>query len=149
LISNGRFGDTAWLKYQEKFTLKKLLSKAGKNYVFSVGELIGDQIKLDENELRGRQTDIYIPVARTLENTITVIIPDGYTVDGLQELNTSVDNESGAFVSAAKVEDNKLIITTKKLYKKNFDKKEAWANYIAFLEPAYKFSQAKVVLKKK
>jgi hypothetical protein len=30
--------------------------------------------------------------------------------------------------------------TTKKLYKKNFDKKEAWPNYVAFLEPAYKFS---------
>jgi len=149
LISDGRFGDTAWLKFTEKFTLKKLLSKAGKNYVFSVGELIGDQIKLDENELKGRQTDIYLPVARTLENNITVVIPDGYTVDGLQDLNMSVDNESGAFISTAKVEDNKLIITTKKLYKKNFDKKEAWPNYIAFLEPAYKFSQAKVVLKKK
>ena len=47
------------------------------------------------------------------------------------------------------MEENKLMITTKKLYKKNFDKKELWPNYVAFLEPAYKFSQAKVVLKKK
>lgn len=149
LIQNGRFGDTAWLKYKEKFTLKKLLSKAGKNYVFNVGELIGDQIKLDENELKGRQTDIWLPHARTIENTIVLSIPDGYTVEGLQDLNMSVDNESGAFISTAKVEENKLLITTRKLYKKNFDKKETWANYIAFLEPAYKFSQAKVVLKKK
>jgi hypothetical protein len=41
------------------------------------------------------------------------------------------------------------MITTKKVYKNTFDKKEAWPNYIAFLEPAYKLSQAKVVLKKK
>jgi hypothetical protein len=149
LIKDGRYGDTAWLQYREKFTIKKLLSKAGKNYVFNIGSLIGEQIKLDENELKGRQTDIWLPHARTIENTITLPIPDGYTVEGIQELNTSVDNESGAFVSTAKVEENKLVITTRKVYKKHFDKKEAWPNYVAFLEPAYKFSQTKVVLKKK
>jgi len=41
------------------------------------------------------------------------------------------------------------LISTTKIYKKNFDKKEAWPNYVAFLEAAYKFSQAKIVLKKK
>jgi hypothetical protein len=149
LIRDGRFGDTAWLKYSEKFTLKKLISRAGKNYIVEIGKMIGDQIKLDSNEIKARQTDIWIPFARTIENTITVNIPTGYTVDGLQDLNTSVDNESGSFVSTAKLDGDKLIITTRKLYRKSFDKKELWPNYIAFLEPAYKFSQAKIVLKKK
>jgi len=67
----------------------------------------------------------------------------------LDDLNMSVDNESGSFVSSAKTEGDKLVISTRKIYKKNFDKKEAWPNYVAFLEPAYKFSQLKVVLKKK
>lgn len=149
LIKDGRFGDTAWLKYIETFTAKKLLAKAGKNYVFSVGSLIGDQIKLDEKELKGRETDIWLQNARTLENKIVIKIPEGYTVDGIQELNMSVDNESGAFISTAVVEGSDLVVTTKKIYKKNFDKKEMWNNYIAFLEPAYKFSQLKVILKKK
>ena len=149
LLKDGRFGDTALLQYREKFTLKKLLSKAGRNYIFEAGKLIGDQIKLEQSELEGRQVDIWLPNARTIENNITVNIPAGYTVDGLQDLNMNIDNESGAFISTAKVDGDKLIITTKKLYKKNFDKKEAWPNYIAFLEPAYKFSQLKVVLKKK
>ena len=99
--------------------------------------------------MKTRQTDIWIPHARTLENIITMNVPKDYTVEGLQDLNISVDNESGAFISTAKLEEGKLIVTTKKVYKKNFDKKELWPNYIAFLEPAYKFSQAKVVLKKK
>lgn len=149
LIKDGRFGDTAWLKYKEKFALKKLISKAGRNYIVEIGKLIGDQIKLDSNEIKTRQTDIWVPFARTIENTITLNIPAGYTVDGLQDLNTTVDNESGSFISTAKLDGDKLIITTRKLYKKSFDKKELWANYIAFLEPAYKFSQTKVVLKKK
>jgi RNA polymerase sigma factor (sigma-70 family) len=70
-------------------------------------------------------------------------------VEGLSELNMSVDNESGSFISTAKVEGDKLIVTTHKVYKKTFDPKENWPNYLAFLEPAYKFSQLKVVFKKK
>ncbi len=149
LLQDGRYGDAAMLKFKEKFTLKKLISKAGKNFIFEAGKLIGGQIKLEPHEMKERQTDIWIPSARTIENSITINIPTGYTVDGLQDLNMNIDNGSGTFISAAKVTDNSLLITTKKIYKNNFDKKEAWPNYIAFLEPAYKLSQAKIVLKKK
>lgn len=149
LIDDGRFGDSAMLKFKETFSLKKLVSKAGRNYIFEIGKLIGGQIKLEQTELESRKTDIWLQNARTIENNITLKIPAGYTVEGLDELNMSVDNESGSFISTAKVEGDELIVTTRKLYKKNFDKKEAWPNYIAFLEPAYKFSQLKIVLKKK
>jgi hypothetical protein len=149
LLKDGRFGDTAMLQYKETFSLKKLLSRAGRNYIFEVGKLIGDQVKLEQSELAGRKVDIWIPYARSIENNITIAIPAGYTVDGLQDLNMNIDNESGTFNGVAKVDGDKLIITTKKIYKKNFDRKESWPNYIAFLEPAYKFSQLKIVLKKK
>lgn len=149
LVKDGRYGDTALLQYKEKFSLKKLISKAGKNYIFEAGKLIGGQIKLEPNELKERQTDIWIPSARTIENVITINIPAGYTVDGLQDFNINIDNPSGSFVSSAAAAENKLVITTKKVYKNNFDKKENWPNYIAFLEPAFKLSQAKIVLKKK
>ena len=149
LLQDGRYGDTAVLQFKEKFTLKKLVSRAGKNYIFEVGKLIGDQVKLEQSELAGRQVDIWLPHPRTIENNISINIPAGYTVDGLQELNTTIDNESGAFISSAKLENDRLLINTKKIYKKNFDKKETWPNYVAFLETAYKFSQSKIVLKKK
>ena len=149
LIKDGRYGDTAWLQYKEKFTVKKMISKAGKNYIMDVGKLIGGQIKLEQNEISTRQTDIWVPYARKIENNISIAIPDGYTVEGLQDLNMNIDNESGSFISTAKIDGNTLFITTQKQYKKNFDKKEAWPNYVAFLEPAYKFSQARIVLKSK
>lgn len=149
LLDDGRFGDSAMLKYRESFSVKKQVSRAGRNYIFEVGKLIGGQIKLDQNELQKRQTDIWLENARTIENNITVNIPAGYTVEGLEELNVSVDNESGSFISSARVEGDRLVIATKKLYKRIYDTKESWPNYIAFLEPAYKFSQAKIVLKKK
>ncbi|GAA4325834.1 DUF3857 domain-containing protein [Flaviaesturariibacter amylovorans] len=149
LLQDGRSGDTSLLQFRESFRLRKMISKAGRNFLFDIGKLIGGQIKLEESELKERQTDIYLSTARSIENNISITIPAGYSVEGLQELNVSVDNESGTFVSTAKVEDNKLLVTTRKVYKKNFDPKANWPNYVAFLEPAYKFSQAKVVFKKK
>jgi hypothetical protein len=149
LLKDGRYGDTAWLQFNEKFTLKKMISKAGRNYILEIGKMLGAQIKLEQAELSNRQTDIWVPYARTIENNISLAIPAGYSVEGVQDLNFSADNESGAFVSTAEVKDDQLLIRTKKIYKKSFDKKELWPNYVAFLEPAYKFSQAKIVLKKK
>ena len=149
LMKDGRFGDTATLEFKEKFTLKKLLSKAGKNYLFEAGKLIGGQIKLEPAELTERKSDIWLPYARTIQNNISIDLPAGYTADGLQDLNMNIDNESGSFVSTAKLEGDKLLINTTKLYKKNFDRKETWPNYVAFLEAGYKFSQVKIVLKKK
>jgi hypothetical protein len=149
MISDGRFGDSAMLRYKETFALKKMINRAGRNYIFEIGKLIGSQIKLEQNELTDRKTDIWLSNARTIENNITVNIPTGYAVEGLEDLNMSIDNESGAFISKAKLEGDKLVVTSQKIYKKNFDKKEAWPNYVAFLEAGYKFSQAKVVLKKK
>lgn len=149
LIDNGRYGDSATLKYKENFVVKKLVSRAGKNYILDIGKLIGGQIKLEQSELTNRQTDIFLSNARTIDNIITINIPAGYSVEGVEELNMTVDNESGSFVSTAKIEGEKLIVNTRKIYKKNYDKKELWPNYVAFLEAGYKFSQLKVVVKKK
>ena len=148
LLQDGRYEETPSLSFKEQYSVKKLVNKAGRNYLVDIGKFIGGQIKLEEKEMQKRENDIWLAYARTISNNITLNIPQGYTVDGWQELNMNVDNESGSFVSTAKLDGNKLMISTKKIYKKNFDKKEAWPNYVAFLEAAYKFSQAKVVLKK-
>jgi hypothetical protein len=148
LVQDGRFDETPMLVFKEKFSLKKLLNKAGRNYLLDAGKLIGGQVKLEEKEIKTRDNDIWISHARTITNNITIVLPKGYTADGLQDLNYNIDNESGSFVSSAKMDGNKLIVSTQKIYKKNFDKKEMWPNYVGFLEAAYKFTQVKVVLKK-
>jgi hypothetical protein len=148
LQQDGRFEETPRLAFKETFSLKKVINKAGRNYLLDIGKLIGSQLKLEESELKLRQNDLWLAYARMIGNSITLQIPKGYIVEGYQDLNLNVDNESGSFVSTAKVEGDKLVVTTKKIYKKNFDKKELWPNYIAFLEAGYKFTQTKIVLKK-
>ena len=148
MLQDGRFDETPLLSFKEDYSLKKMINKAGRNYLLDIGKLIGGQIKLEEKEITARENDVWIPHARTISNDITIVLPKGYIADGLQDMNFNVDNESGAFVSTAKMDNGKLVVATKKIYKKNYDKKELWSNYVSFLEAAYKFSQTKVVLKK-
>ncbi|MFK7907858.1 MAG: DUF3857 domain-containing protein [Chitinophagales bacterium] len=142
----GRYHDKPVLKYKESFTLSDLLQKAGGNYILEIGKFIDGQVEITEDMLE-RHYDIYMPYARSFLNEIELTIPEGYTVGGLESLNQNVENETGAFISTAKIEGNKLLIKAHKTYKNNYEPKENWSKMIDFLEAAYQFSQQKVVFK--
>lgn len=146
LLNMGRFEDPVF-EYKESLVLEDLIKRAGKNYIFEAGKLIGGQVALKEDELK-RETDIYMPYARSFINEISIQIPDGYTVEGIDKLNKQVENSAGGFVSTAKVVGGQLKITTKKYYANNFEKAEKWSELVAFLEAAFQFTQEKVLLKK-
>ncbi len=69
-------------------------------------------------------------------------------MQGIDQLNTKVENEQGGFVTTAKLEDNKLVVTSDKYYNNIYDKAEAWSNYVDFLNAAANFTERKVLLKK-
>ncbi len=146
VISNGRFGDdlTAQLKYDAKDYIKK----AGPNLIFDIGKMIGSQIELDEDDLKERTKDAQINYAKTIENNITLELPEGYKAEGIENLNMSVENEFGAFISKAKMEGNQLKVSTKKIYKNQTVPAKEWSKLTEMLELAFKFSQQKVILKK-
>jgi hypothetical protein len=77
-----------------------------------------------------------------------VQIPEGYTVEGVNQLSTKVENETGSFTGAAKVENGKLIITSTKIYNKNYESVANWEKMLAFLDAAYDFTQQKILIKK-
>jgi len=137
------------LVLKENFTIDKdFLKRAGPNYLVPIGQLIEDQVAIKEDEIE-RSKNIYMAFARSFNNDITVMLPEGYTIDGLEKLNINVSNSTGGFTSKATLEDQKLIIKTKKWYEHLYEPKEKWPEMIAFLEGAFQFSQQKVLLKKK
>ncbi len=148
VIDDGRFADSKGLIVEENFDIEDVINKAGHNYIFNIGELVGSQLALDEDDMT-RESDINIDFAKEFTYNIEINIPEGYTVEGIEDLNISVDNDNGSFISSAKLEGNKLIVKSEKKYKKVNAPKEEWSNYIAFLEKAYDFSQKKVIIKKK
>ena len=127
--------------------LKNYVYKVGDNYVLDAGRLLGSQVKIDEDNLE-REKDIYSDAARTYNNSVYIDIPKGYTVKGLDQLNKEVDNICGTFSCSAKVENNQLIITSKKVYKSSYEPAANWDKLLEMLDLAWETTQAKVLLKK-
>ncbi|MEN8927368.1 MAG: hypothetical protein ABF242_04025 [Flavobacteriales bacterium] len=148
LESSGSFAENPKLIFEEDYVIEKLISRAGRNYVFQIGKLIGSQFEL-EKEDKTRTYDIAMDYAKSYSYEFTITLPEGYYMDGIENLNTSTVSEFGAFYSTAELKDGKVILKTNKEYRKANAKKENWNDYVAFLEEAYNFSQKKVVIKKK
>lgn len=147
IFQQGRLAVAEPMIFEDHMELESLTKKAGKNYLFEVGKLIGGQVAIAEDE-HPRTQDIFMPYPRSYRNEITVAIPAGYSVEGLDKLNQTVKNETGGFIATAKMEGQNLILTTNKYYSNNFEKAAKWEDMTKFLEAAYDYTQIKVLLKK-
>ncbi len=148
LITTGRKGTSDALTFKEHFSTKgDLIKKAGPNYIFNVGKLIGGQYEINE-KTKARTQNVYLGYPRTFSNEIHITIPDGYTVVGLDKLNTNANNATGAFISTASIEGNVLTITSEKAYKNYYEPNENWKLMLEFLEEANNFEEAKILLKR-
>jgi len=145
LINTGRWDGP--FEYADQFATSALIKKAGKNYIFEIGKLIGKQMAIEKDEVN-RQHDIYMAFARSFKEEVIVEIPDGYTVEGLDRLSVNVDNETGKFSSSAHIKDGKLYLSTVKEYSNNYEPATNWPAMLEFLEAAYELSQEKILLKK-
>jgi hypothetical protein len=132
---------------KQQFTLDGLVKKAGNNYIVDFGKLITGQIELT-TEQRTRSYDINMSYARTVAYQVTVNIPEGYKVEGIENLSKSVINDAGSFVSTTKQEGNSLVLTVRKCYNHAYEKAASWPQMIAFLDAAADFNKQKVLLKK-
>ena len=144
----GILKNDADFQYSTESTYQDWLKKAGNNYLFEAGKLIGSQLKIDDAQ-RTRTVDIHEPFARSYEYDISVAIPEGYSVEGLDALNKKVENETGKFVSTASMEGNTIHIKTYKEYAHNYEPTENWNKLLAFIDAANDFTNQKVLLKKK
>ncbi len=147
LLQTGLWEDKPVLQYQDEFTAEGVLATNDPNYLLDAGKLISKQVDLQKEEIT-RKDDIYMPYARSFIYTITVTIPQGYEVKGLENFTNNVVNTTGGFVSSASVSGNTLTISARKFYNQNYEKAAEWPNMVAFIEAAYHFTQQKLLIKK-
>jgi len=147
ILTHGRHHETPAFEFVYKIDFKGIVKKTGDNYLINVGKLIERQVTIEKEELN-RKYDIHMPYARSFKHTITLNIPKGYEVQGLESLNIQHENETGGFTSNTKIENYKLKINTYKFYESNFVAKENWKDLYEFLKTAEDFTQKSILLKK-
>lgn len=135
-------------EFTEKFTMENFVKKAGNNFIFDAGKLMGTYKKLEDKE-RTRTLDIYMPSARTLTYTINIAVPEGYTVKGVEELNKKVTNDIASFTSSASLNGNSVMVTVSRSYNNNFEPVANWSKLLTVMDAAADFTNMKLLLEKK
>ncbi len=148
ISSDGRTTNNPVLKYSEEFELNELVRKAGKKLLVNLPGLVGSQLQIKKEE-RERKYDITVSYPRTLNWKIRFQVPADYTVEGMAELNSKVENEAGSFSCTAEMEDNVVVLNIQKIYKQARMPKEKWVDMLAFVDAAYNNSFKYILLKPK
>ncbi|MFT6747161.1 MAG: hypothetical protein ACJAZ2_001509 [Glaciecola sp.] len=147
LIQEGRSTATPERIFTINATLKDLIRKAGPNYLFNVGKIIGDQVIIEDHEKK-RVNDIYLNYAKTFRYVLNFDVPAGYSLAGLSKLEQKVDNSIASLSIKTNKTENHVTISVEHKYKKKEFKKEQWPSMIQVLKAVEDFYDAKLMLKK-
>ena len=147
LKNPGMWDSSPKVIFSDEFQADNLTKKAGPNLILELGHLIEQQTNIRE-EQKNRTVDVYMDYPRSYSHEISFMIPDGYTVEGVENFNTKVENATGGFVSNATIDGKKLVIRTKKYYAKNYYPAADWVSITSFLNASVNFYNAKILLKK-
>ena len=123
------------------------LSKAGNTYLFKVGETIGRQSEMYEEE-DPRILPIDIQFTHHLIRKITIDLMPGYKIKNLKDI--LIDKQYGdyGFVSSYKLKGSKLVIDIDEYYKKLEFPKAQIANFRSVINAAADFNKVTLVLEK-
>lgn len=147
--TSGRTSVNPELSAEVTYTSDGFMKKLGPNYVFEIGKIIGSQIFVDEKERTGRKNDILMGLPRVYDYTMELTIPEGFFVENIDGLNKSATNEYCSFISTAQQEGNVIKITSIKSYEKTAAPLSAWQDIINVMDEASKFSNEKIIIKKR
>ncbi|HEY9114072.1 MAG TPA: DUF3857 domain-containing protein [Bacteroidales bacterium] len=147
LLSPGRWTNDDTLKFQYKFTITSGIKKAGNSYIIEIGKFIGRNKEFTKEE-KNRKVPVFDDTPHSHNWILSLNIPEDYKVEGIGDLEISVDNSSGSFTCHPKLEDNLLILDIQKVYKKNYYPIEEWPQVLEFLQAAVEFTQKQILISK-
>ncbi len=132
-------------------TYRSAVEKAGENYIFNIGKLIGEQVELYQKHTR--QQIIDIEFAHELERTIRFTIPPGYVVKGLENLEINIeystDNEkSMGFISNYKVDGDIVDVHIYEYYTRTVYPMEQYEEFREVINAAADFNKISLLFEK-
>lgn len=141
------------LVFKINFLSESFTDKAGKNYLFKIGKLIGQQIEMYQD--RKRMLPYEDGFNRSYYRTINVKIPDGFIISNLNDLNinNSYLDKNGkelfVFKSYYELKGNNLKITANEHYNKHLIPVDLFEKYRKVINSAADFNKITLLLKPK
>lgn len=133
------------------FDGKELIQKAGENYLFSVGQTIGKQMELYQENKRMLPVEIDYP--HSYSRTIKILLPKGVTVKNLEKFvmdyKTQIDNKTeAAFNSKFSKKESEIIIESNEYYNIINFPLDKFNDYKAVINAAADFNKIVIILNK-
>jgi len=145
--SIGMWPESPTTQYSDEFTIENLIKKVGPNYMIDFGKLLEKQVEV-KGEDRVRKVDIYMGYPRSYDHEYVFTLPEGYSIEGLENFNKYAINKTGGFISSAEVKDGKLTVKTRKYFNENYYPVNKWEDLLKFLDASVEFYNAKLLLRK-
>ncbi len=134
---------------EASYSATGLLKKAGTNFIFEIGAVIGKQMEFYSD--KPRKLPIQLNSGRSYERTITLKLPQGYHIKNIEDLDKvyylDPENKSLAYFTIThQIKDNALIITNLEGY--NFVELPVsyWDDYRKVINAAADFNKLSLVL---
>lgn len=121
--------------------------------LLKIGEMIGQQSEMYQD--KPRFTPVDIDFAHSYQRLITITIPDGYEVKGLNALNINYayNNDKGepsfGFISSYKQEGNQLIVTCNEYYNHLYYPLSQFTDFKKVINAAADFNKITILFEKK
>lgn len=130
----------------------ELLEKAGNKILIKIGDVIGPQVEMYQE--KPRQFPMELPYPHVLDRTIQLVIPEGYSIKNLEELNINhtfkENNEpTMGFVSGFTKEGNIVNIHVREEYRSIYYPVSQYEDFKKIINAAADFNKIVLVLEKK
>ncbi|WP_298153115.1 DUF3857 domain-containing protein [Flavobacterium sp.] len=133
------------------FEGKDLMQKAGTNHLFSVGQVIGRQMELYQEDKRTMPVEIDYPHSYT--RTIRILLPKGTTVQNLDKFNmdykTVINGKTeAAFTSKYTQKGDEIVVENTEYYNIINYPLDKFEDYRAVINAAADFNKIVIILNK-
>jgi len=132
------------------------LEKAGENYLFSIGKVIGEQVEMYQEKKRQNAVELNYP--HKYLRDITFNVPENYEVKGLEKLKFNIasgdedaedEQPSMGFISDYTVNGNQIKLTINEFYKQISYPVKQFEDFRKVINAAADFNKVVLVLEKK
>ena len=140
------------LQFIVNFTTEAFVEKAGRKYLFKLGDLIGSQVQLYQE--KERVLPLEEQFHRSYFRTLTINIPEGYKITNLEDINidnsyAKNDKELFSFKSSYQLKGNTLTVTADEHYRENIITVPMYEEYRTVINSAADFNKIVLLLEPK
>lgn len=125
-----------------------LVEKAGAKYIFNVGDVIGPQMEMYDDE--HRQLPVSIEYPHELYREITINIPKGYKIANPEavKMNINYGDDLYGFVSTYQLKGDKMIISIREFYASSSYETKQFETFRKVINAAADFNKVSLVFEK-